>query len=94
MTALLSSLPVVRGPADRCCDRPPCFEARLEAAAGRRQVRRHTWLCAEHLGDTVQDLATWARRQNLTGEVIVLIIDQPGDLVHGGFAFGTISLNA
>jgi hypothetical protein len=104
MTELLLSVPSVHCQADLFCDRAPCFQARLEAAVGRRPVRRHAELCAEHLGHTVQALATWAREQGLDGKVTVLAIDQPppgqadslarpDDRVHCGFAFGTIRLN-
>ena len=106
MTELLPSAPSLHCQADGPCDRAPCFQARLEAAAtGRRPVRRHAELCAEHLGDTVQALATWARSQGLEGKVTVLAIDQPApgqadssarqdnNRVHSGFAFGTIQLN-
>lgn len=96
-------MPAVQCQPGRPCDRAPCFQARLEAAAGGRLVRRHVELCAEHLGDTVQALAVWARAQGLEGKVTVLAIDQPapgqadrpvlpGDLGRG-FAFGTIFLN-
>jgi hypothetical protein len=79
----------------------PCFLAELEAAVGRRLVRRHAGLCADHLGDTVQALAAWARDHGLEGKVTVLAIDRPargqpasparpGDR---GFAFGTIMLS-
>jgi|SRR5450755_1781917 hypothetical protein len=104
MTELLSYVPSARCQAGQPCDRAPCFQARLEAAAGRRPVRRHAELCAEHLGDTVQALAAWARDQGLEGKVTVLAIDQPlpgqaprpalpGDRDPCGFAFGTILLN-
>jgi hypothetical protein len=94
----------LRCQAGRPCDRAPCFQARLEATAGGRRVHRHVELCSEHLGDTVQALAAWARAQGLEGKVIVLAIDQPspgqadhhvlpGDLDRCGFAFGTIFLN-
>jgi hypothetical protein len=103
MTELLLSAPSRHCQADRLCDRAPCFQARLEAA-GRRPVHRHAELCAEHLGYTVQALASWAREQGLEGQVTVLAIDQPApgqagnlarpdDRVHCGFAFGTILLN-
>ncbi len=101
MTELLLSAPSVHCQADLRCDRAPCFQARLEAAAGRRPVRRHAELCAEHLGHTVQALATWARQHGLEGKVTVLAIDppapgradsmtRPGNPIRCGFAFGTI----
>jgi len=104
MTELLSYVPSARCQAGQPCDRAPCFQARLEAAAGRRPVRRHAELCAEHLGDTVQALAAWARDRGLEGKVTVLAVDQPargqadrlarpGDPVLCGFEFGTILLN-
>jgi hypothetical protein len=104
MTELLISVRSPHCQADRPCDRAPCFQARFEAAAGRSPVRRHAEFCAEHLGGTVHALATWAREHGLAGTVTVLAIDQPApgqansparpdDLVHCGFAFGTILLN-
>jgi hypothetical protein len=104
VTELLLSAPSVHCQADLRCDRAPCFQARLEAAVGHRPVRRHAELCAEHLGHTVQALATWAREQGLEGKVTVLAIDppapvradsltRPDDLIHCGFAFGTILLS-
>jgi hypothetical protein len=104
MTELLLSAPAIHCQAVRRCDRAPCFQARLEAAAGRRPVRRHAEICAEHLGCTVQALAAWAREQSLEGKVTVLAIDQravgeassparPDDWVRG-FAFGTILLGS
>lgn len=103
MTELLSYIPAVHCQADQPCDRAPCFQARLQATAGSRRVHRQAELCAEHLGDTVQALAAWAREQGLEGKVTVLAIDQPapgqagglaltGDRVLSGFAFGTILL--
>jgi len=88
----------------RPCDRVPCFQARLEAVAGNRPVRRHAALCADHLGDAVQALAAWARERGLEGKVTVLAVDQPepgqpppgappGDQPGYGFVFATISLN-
>jgi hypothetical protein len=104
MTELLSYTPAVQCQAAGRCQRAPCFQARLEATAGCRQVRRHAELCADHLGDTVQALTAWARERGLEGKVTVLAIDQPaagqakgpapaGDRVLCGFAFGTIVLN-
>ena len=109
MTELLLSVPVIHGQAVRCCDRAPCFQARLEAAAGRRPVRRQAEICAEHLGRTVQALAVWAREHSLEGKVTVLAIDQRaidqraigqassqaglGDWVRG-FAFGTVLVSS
>jgi hypothetical protein len=105
VTELLLSAPSARCQAGRRCDRAPCFQARLEAAAGCRAVSRNAELCAEHLGCTVQSLASWAREQGLEGKVTVLVIDQPagglaaspglpGDWVRRGFAFGTILLDS
>jgi hypothetical protein len=99
---LLLDVPALRCQADPRCDRAPCFQVRLEAAA-RRPVHRSAELCAEHLG-TAAALAAWAREQGLDGQLTVLAIDQPapspagrracaGDRVHRGFAFGAIPLN-
>lgn len=104
MTELLLSAPVIHGQAARCCDRAPCFQARLEATAGRRPVRGQAEICAEHLGRTVQALAVWAREHSLEGKVTVLAIDQRAigqasspagldDRVRG-FAFGTVLLSS
>jgi|SRR5450759_4953291 hypothetical protein len=104
MTELLSYIPALRCQAGHPCNRAPCFQARLDAAAGRRQVRRHAEFCAEHLGDAVQALATWAREHGIEGTVTVLVIDQPtagqddsparpASHAPCGFAFATILLN-
>jgi hypothetical protein len=81
--------------ADRRCERPPVFRARLEAAAGARSVLKRTELCAHHLGDTVYELATWAHDQGLEGQVTVLAVDQPR-LPHNSttceLAFGAIPI--
>ena len=86
------------------CQQPPCFQARLEAPGNRHPVHRTAELCAEHLGDVVHDLTTWAHGSGITqGHVTVLIIDAgPGQLVTAasedephtpGVPFGTISLS-
>jgi hypothetical protein len=104
MTELLLSTPSDRCQSGRPCDRAPCFQVRLEGAAGRRPVRRHAEFCAEHLGCTVQALATCARAEGLEGRVTVLVIDQsaagqpmsparPDEWLRRGFAFSTIMLN-
>jgi hypothetical protein len=77
MTELLLAARSARCQSGGSCDRIPCFQARLEAAAGLQPVRRHARLCAEHLGCAVQSLATWGREQGLEGKVIVLAIDPP-----------------
>lgn len=100
MTELLPASPEPVCQADCRCDRVPCFEARLIAAAGRRCVHTHTELCAEHLGGTVQAIAAWARDQGLKGEVTVLAIDPPNtgqaspSRSRNGLAFGTIPLSS
>jgi hypothetical protein len=88
------------------CDRAPFFQAALEAKDGSEPVSRNVKLCAVHLGDVVQLLATWAQERGLThGQVTVLIIDPSPmgpplelpwlcDSPVGGCAFGTISLRA
>jgi hypothetical protein len=105
MTQLLPSVPPGRCPADRCCSRLPCFQARIEATAGHRTIRTSTEVCAEHLGDTVQALTTWARQQGLRGHLTVLATGQPGSrhaaspgtppgaALPSGFAFSTIALD-
>lgn len=100
MTQLLPALAEPACQAGRCCDRAPCFQARLEAAAGDRLVRRHAELCAEHLGGTVHALTTWANDRGLRGEVTVLAVDRPArdqPVPPGGrigFVFSTIRLTA
>lgn len=83
---------------DRCCDRPSCFQARLEATAGTRAVTRDTRVCAEHLGGAVRELTAWARERQLRGQLTLLVIDRPGaghraqDADPAGFAFAAITL--
>jgi len=60
----------------RQCRRAPCFEAQLEAQSGILRIHRNAALCADHLGDMVQSLAAWARREGVThGTVTVLAVD-------------------
>jgi len=100
MTQLMPALAEPVCQAGRSCDRVPCFQARLEAAAGDRPVRRRAELCADHLGGTVHALTAWANDRGLSGEVTVLAIDQhagdqaapPGGRI--GFVFSTIRLTA
>jgi hypothetical protein len=101
MTQLLPALASPVCQAGRTCDRAPCFQARLEAAAGDRPVLRRTELCAEHLGGTVHALTTWANDRGLRGQVTVLAIDRPprdqsaappGGRI--GFVFSTIRLTS
>jgi hypothetical protein len=98
MTELLPASPGPRCQAGQPCNRPPCFQARLEATSGPQCVRQRAELCAEHLGNTVQALASWARSQGLDGEVTVLAIDLPRPRHatpawgRSGFAFATIPL--
>lgn len=98
---MIELLPMSPSPfckADHHCDRIPCFQVRLEATGGRRYVRTRTELCADHLGNAVQELATWAREQGLHGEVTVFAIDLPGasqpspEWGRSGLLFGTIPL--
>jgi hypothetical protein len=100
MTELLPAYPSPLCQADHDCERAPCFQARLEAVAGRRWIRTRTELCAQHLGGTVQALTTWARNQGLKGEVTVLAIDLPAAgratsaWSGSGLAFGSIPVTA
>ena len=99
MTQLLPARAEPVCQAGRSCDRAPCFQARLEAAAGDRPVRRRAELCAEHVGGTVHALTTWANDRGLRGEVTVLAIDRPAPDHAGsggriGFVFSTIRLTA
>lgn len=102
---LLTPITAAPRPADRCCDRQPCFQARLEATTGLQQIHAITELCARHLGDAVQDLATWARREGLHGELTILAVGPPAprhQAANSGtqdgqlptsFAFSTIQLD-
>lgn len=103
MNDLMVASPPTGCQAGQLCDRAPCFQARLQATADGRRVRRHADICACHLGGTVQALAAWARHQRLTGTVTVLAIDHQyprpadgrssgGSQMLRGFAFGTIIL--
>jgi hypothetical protein len=82
------------------CDRAPCFQARLEAAAGDRPVRKRAELCAEHLGGTVHAMTTWANDRGLRGQVTVLAVDRPARDQDAppagriGFVFSTIRLTS
>jgi hypothetical protein len=89
--------------ADRQCHRTPCFEAQLEGQSGVLPIHRNAELCANHLGDMVQSLAAWARREGLTrGHVTVMVIDptcplRPADqatprMFSRAFQFGAITL--
>jgi hypothetical protein len=69
--------PLPFGQTDRCCDRDPCFQARLLAVKGVQRVGRTIDLCADHLGDTVTALAAWARAEGLEGEITVIAIGLP-----------------
>jgi hypothetical protein len=98
MSELLPAFPLPYCQADLPCERLPCFQARLKAAAGRHCVERRAELCWEHIGDAVHALATWARTQGLEGQVTVLAIDvpTPGQPSPAwgmtGLAFGTVPL--
>lgn len=74
---LIAPVPAIPKPADRCCDSAPYFRARLEAITGAQQILASTDVCAMHLGDAVQNLATWAQQTNVCGQVIVLAIGGP-----------------
>ena len=87
MTQLLPALAEPVCQAGRSCDRAPCFQARLEAAAGDRPVRKRTELCAEHLGGTVHALTTWAIDRPARDQAA-----PPGRRI--GFVFSTIRLTA
>ena len=64
--------------AGRACERPPRFQARLEAVNGTQPVRKNAEACAAHLTDMVQALTTWARDHDLTeGQLTVLAVDPP-----------------
>ncbi len=77
MSQLIAPVPAMPKPADRCCDSAPYFRARLEAITGTEQVLASTDVCATHLGDAVQNLATWAQQASVRGQVIVLAIGGP-----------------
>ena len=77
MTEFSSVLSDIYGVTNRCCDRSPCFRARLEATAGSLQIYATTELCAQHLGSAVQDIAARARAHKLRGQLTILVIDRP-----------------
>jgi len=91
--------------ADGICERPPRFQARLEAVNGTQPVRKDAEACAGHLTELVRVLTAWARDHDLTeGELTVLAIDpplsdscrlapaDPDRLGMRGFVFSTIRL--
>jgi hypothetical protein len=103
MTEYSSVLSGIYGAADRCCDRSPCFRARLDATAGSLQIHATTDLCARHLGSAVQDIAARARMHKLRGQLTILVIDRPtlshaagagraGDQLPAAFPFSAIAL--
>jgi len=60
------------------CERPPRFQARLEAAGEAQPVRKNAEACAGHLTELVRVLTAWARDHDLTeGQLTVLAIDPP-----------------
>ena len=105
MTEFSFVLAGIYGVPDRCCDRPPCFRARLEATVGSLPIHATADLCAQHLGSAVQDIAAWARTHELRGQLTILVIDRPtvshaagaeraGDRLPTAFPFSAISLGA
>ncbi len=86
------------------CEYPACFQARIEATADHRRIRRSAGACPHHLGYLVQALTAWARDSKLTdGELTVLAVDPATErrrYESGGatetagpsFAFSTISI--
>ena len=104
MTEFSSVLSGNYGVTNRCCDRLPCFRARLEATAGSIQIFATTDLCPQHLGSAVQDIAVRARAHKLRGQLTILVIDrptlshaagpgQPGDQLPTALPFSAISLS-
>ena len=82
-------------PDEQCCDQVPCFQARLEATAGAREVLASADVCARHLGDAVQDLTVWAQEVGMRGEITVLATGGPSTLdaqMPSSFAFGIITI--
>lgn len=67
--------------ADRSCGRLACFQARVEASTGGRQVYRHVNACAGHITEAVQELKAWAGDHAVRGWLKVLAID-PYATVH------------
>lgn len=66
--------------ADGTCCRPLRFQAYLEAADGAEPLCESAEACSDHLGDMVQSLTAWARRQHLAGaQLRVFAIDRPAD---------------
>jgi hypothetical protein len=97
LTGLLPAAAPPRCQAGRSCQRAPCFQVRVEAAAGCRFVHATTELCAEHLGD-IHAMTVWAREQGLHGQLTVLAIDLPpagqaAPAGRNGLVFETIPLS-
>jgi len=95
MISTIGSLP--RGcQADPQCRHVPYFEARVVTSQAKPTRSACRKLCAIHLGEVVNDLAKWARRQGITdGRVAVFIAEPPPcDRQSGGgdFPFGSIPI--
>ncbi len=93
--------------ADRTCQLPSRFQARLDTAPRDRSPRvcRRTEACASHFGAMIAAITSWARDHDLTeGDLTILAIDPPPGAAtpgqpprHGtaqapGLAFSTIPL--
>jgi hypothetical protein len=86
------------------CEYPACFQARIEATADHRRIRRCASACPHHLGHLVQALTAWARDSKLTdGQLTVLAVDPAterrryefggaAEAVGPSFAFSTIPI--
>jgi hypothetical protein len=86
--------------ADPLCGRALYFQARLEGHKDGKPVIKTVRVCAAHLGDTVQVLATWARENSVTCQKMTVLVIDPlpcgiparGSATWGGFEFGSILL--
>jgi hypothetical protein len=67
--------------ADRC-DRMPCFRVEVHDPPGVVFDGKQADICADHLGETVQDFSRWAAAAELTnGYIQVCVIDSRPDSV-------------
>ena len=95
--------------ADRTCQLPSRFQARLNTAPRDRSPRvcRRTEACASHFGAMIAAITRWARDHDLTeGDLTILAIDPPpgantpgqpprhGTAQAPGLAFSTIPLRS
>jgi hypothetical protein len=95
--------------ADRTCQLPSRFQARLDTAphAPSPRVCRRTEACASHFGAMIAAITNWAREHDLSGgDLTIFAIDPPpgastpgqpprhGTALAPGLAFSTIPLES